>query len=140
MEEQDSQQPQQPESAPTPTPPAKQPTRVTKPKSGTKIKNPKRVEQGKRLAAHNKMMKEQLSEGLLDPVQKESKDQNIPDWMMKYGGIAVGVGLGLFLLYRWRKPSVRSDLIEMEPVQVPVQQPVLMPVQVPEPPPEITMD
>ena len=129
---------------PTQDPTQQDPPRVTKQKLEPKIKNPKRVEQGKRLAAHNKKMKEQLAKGLIESSPAADKPATIPEWALKWGGLAIGIGIGILLL-KWQSGKNQPDyFLEMEPVAapapVPIHEPKPTPEPEPEPEPELIMD
>ena len=71
-------------------------------KRETKVKNPKRVEQGKRLAEHNRKMKLQLAQmQQAESVQdNDSKATNAIDTRLLYAGGIVLLGGLAFLVYK----------------------------------------
>ena len=93
-------------------------SRVTK--RDTKVKNPKRVEQGKRLAEHNRKMKLQLARMQQAESIEESTARNVTNTLdsrlLYAGGIVVLGGLAFLAYQRFNNVS-RTPEIQMSPVK-----------------------
>ena len=93
-------------------------------------------------------MKEQLSKGLIDTDQTARSDrpddrpddgQLIPEWALKWGGLVIGVGIGILFFKFWSK-SQPDYFLEMDTVTGAVADAVAEPKPEPEPDIDITMD
>ena len=86
-------------------------------KRETKVKNPKRVQQGKRLAEHNRKMKLQLAQmQQAEPVQdNDPKTTNAIDSRLLYAGGIVLLGGLAFLVYKRLNNEPRTP--QMSPVK-----------------------
>ena len=103
---------QQPEQQPQQQVPSKSMETVTK--RETKVKNPKHVEQGKRLAEHNRKMKLQLAQmQQAEPVQ-DNDPKAIDSCLLYAGGIVLLGGLA-FLVYKRLNNEPRTP--QMSPVK-----------------------
>ena len=90
--------------------------RVTK--RETKVKNPKRVEQGKRLAEHNRKMKLQLAQMQQAESGNDSTNRNVMitlDSRLLYAGGIVLLGGLAFLVYKRFNNEPRTP--QMSPVK-----------------------
>ena len=97
-------------------------TQVTK-KQTAKPKNAKRVEQGKRLAEHNKKMKEQLAKMKTEESESEII-QNTPDLRLLYvGGLILVGGIGFLLYKSSNKTPKNSKPIQITKPSLPQSQP-----------------
>ena len=88
-------------------------------KRDTKVKNPKRVEQGKRLAEHNRKMKLQLAQMQKAESTQESDStatKTLDSRLLYAGGIVVLGGLA-FLAYKRFNNKSRTPEIQMSPVK-----------------------
>ena len=89
-------------------------------KRETKVKNPKRVEQGKRLAEHNRKMKLQLAQMQQAESVEDSTARNVTntlDSRLLYAGGIVLLGGLAFLAYKRFNNVSRTPEIQMSPVK-----------------------
>ena len=87
-------------------------------KRETKVKNPKRVEQGKRLAEHNRKMKLQLAQMQQAESGNDSTNRNVMitlDSRLLYAGGIVLLGGLAFLVYKRFNNEPRTP--QMSPVK-----------------------
>ena len=87
-------------------------------KRETKVKNPKRVEQGKRLAEHNRKMKLQLAQMQQAESVEDSTNRNVTntlDSRLLYAGGIVLLGGLAFLVYKRFNNEPRTP--QMSPVK-----------------------
>lgn len=94
-------------------------TTVTKPK--TKIKNPKRVEQGKKLAARNKKIKEQIYKMQHAEVEPEDTRQDSRfnnKNFLGLGIIAIVVTAGFYYYNRKTKTTPAPIILETNPTLI----------------------
>ena len=83
-------------------------------KRETKVKNPKRVEQGKRLAEHNRKMKLQLAQMQQAESVQDNDSKAIDSRLLYAGGIVLLGGLA-FLVYKRLNNEPRTP--QMSPVK-----------------------
>ena len=118
MDQQPEQQEQQPEQQQQQEVPSKPIETVTK--RETKVKNPKRVEQGKRLAEHNRKMKLQLAQMQQAESVEDSTNRNVMNTLdsrlLYAGGILLLGGLA-FLVYKRFNNEPRTPEMQMSPVK-----------------------
>ena len=84
-------------------------------KRDARVKNPKRVEQGKRLAEHNRKMKLQLAQMQQAESVEDSTDTNAIDTRLLYAGGIVVLGGLAFLVYKRFNNEPRTP--QMSPVK-----------------------